>query len=115
MVKRSVYEIMLMNTVLYKLYEQQINYAVNIGYKIYKLKNELDEIEHFMIERWKMLFGENYNVEAFTEEEVVLYNTSLQVQIDINIYNLTVEEITNNNQVNLTLNNIETVVSFLTT
>ena len=114
MAQRSIYDIMLMNTILYKLYSQQINYNINIAYKIFKLKTELDEIEHLMIERWKILFGENYKIESFNEDEILLYNTTLQVQVDIDLYDLTINDITNSNQVKLPINDISTIVSFLT-
>ena len=115
MVKRSIYQIMLANTVIHNLFNQQINYPINIAYNILKLKKELDEIEELMLERWNILFGKNYNVEKFTEDEIILYNTTLETLVDIDIYGLTVNDLTNNSTVHLSLSDLENIILFLTT
>lgn len=113
MKQKSIYEIIKCNNVIYKLIEQQINYTVNIAYKLYRLKKELDEIELLMNERWVLLFGENYNTEDFTEEEIVLYNTTLSAIMDIDTFHLSIEEITENENVRLTISDIEFLADFL--
>ena len=44
MITRRIYDVMTCNNVLTKLVEQQINFSINIAYKLHKLKNELYEI-----------------------------------------------------------------------
>ena len=80
-----------------------------------KLKKELDEIEELMLERWNILFGKDYNVEKFTEDEIILYNTTLETLVDIDIYGLTVNDLTNNSTVHLSLSDLENIILFLTT
>lgn len=113
MKQKNIYEIIKCNNIIYKLIEQQINYPVNIAYKLCKLKKELDEIELLMDERWILLFGKDYNIEDFTEDEIILYNTTLSAIMDIDTFQLSIEEITNNSNVKLTISEIEYMTDFL--
>lgn len=109
---KNVYEIIKCNTVLHKLFEQQVLLPLNNAYKIYKLKEELTEIENLMFERWNILFGENYNIAEFDEEQIYLYNTTLQTEVEISIPNISLEEIVNNDKAKLSLQDIETLSLF---
>lgn len=113
MVEKSIYDIMLCNNIIYKLFEQQINYPVNIAYKLYKLKKDFDEIETLMIDRWKILFGEDYNVEEFNDEQITLYNATLTTKVGIDIHGLTISEITDNDKVTLSISDVEYLDKFL--
>ena len=113
MKQRSVYDIIKSNNVIYKLIEQQINYTVNVAYKLYKLKKELDEIELLMNERWVTLFGEDYNTDNFTQEEVILYNATLMAVMDIDTFQLSIEEVVGNDEIKLSLNEVEIIDNFL--
>lgn len=113
MKSRSIYNIMLCNNVIYKLIQQQINYTVNIAYKIFKLKKELDEIEQLMLERWECIFGKEYDINQFTDEEIKTYNMTLNVEIDVDCYDLTIEDIVNNDKVSLSIEDIEIIDNFL--
>lgn len=104
---------MLCNNVIYKLLEQQISYPINVAYKIYKLKKELDEIEQLMYDRWNILFGSDYDITTFTEEEITLYNTTLQAQLDVDLFELSINQVTHNNTVELTISEMETLYNFL--
>lgn len=113
MVKKRIYDIIIFNKILTKLYEQEINYPINISYMLYKLKNELDEIENFIFLRWENLFGENFNIENFTDNEMLLYNTTLDIEIDVDLFNLSLNDITNNDKVKITIQEIQIIDNFL--
>ncbi len=113
MVKRKIYDIMLFNNILAKLYEQQVNYPINISYKLYKLKNELDEIDNFMFLRWESLFGENFDTENFTEDEILLYNSTLNVEIEVDLFKLSLNDIIDNDKVEITMQEIQVIDNFL--
>src|SRR5574344_201812 len=93
MITRRIYDVMTCNNVLTKLAEQQINFSINIAYKLHKLKNELDEIEQLIFQRWELLFGENFNVDTFTQEEITAYNLTLEAEVNIDIYDLKIDDI----------------------
>lgn len=113
MKKRTIYQIMLTNTIIHKLYEDQINFEINVAYKLYKLKKEFDEIEELMFDRWRILFGDSYDIKEFNEDEILLYNSTLQVEIETDLYELTIDEIIKNNKTNLSISDIEHLVEFL--
>lgn len=113
MKEKSIYEIILCNNIIYKLFKQQIHYTVNIAYKILKLKKTLDEIETLMRDRWSILFGKDYDTEKFSKDEIIVYNTTLSATVNIDTYGLTINDITNNDKVTLSLNDVEFMDEFL--
>lgn len=113
MITRRIYDVMTCNNVLTKLVEQQINFSINIAYKLHKLKNELDEIEQLIFQRWELLFGENFNVDTFTQEEITAYNLTLEAEVNIDIYDLKIDDIISNKQVKLTIDEVGIIDKFL--
>lgn len=108
---KNVYDIIKCNTVLYKLYEQQILFPLNVAHKIYKLKEELGEIENLMFERWNILFGENYEIANFDDEQIQIYNATLQTEVEIGVPDISLEEIVKS-EAKLTLQDFETLNLF---
>lgn len=112
LVVKNIYDVIKCNTVLHKLYEQQILFTINVAHKIYKLKEELSEIENLMFERWNILFGEDYDITKFDEDQIKIYNATLQTEVEIDLYNITSEDILNNEDAKLSLQDIETINLF---
>ena len=113
MITRRIYDVMTCNNVLTKLVEQQINFSINIAYKLHKLKNELDEIEQLIFQRWELLFGENFDTDTFTQEEITAYNLTLEAEVNIDIYDLKIDDIISNKQVKLTIDEVGIIDKFL--
>ena len=113
MITRRIYDVMTCNNVLTKLVEQQINFSINIAYKLHKLKNELDEIEQLIFQRWELLFGENFDADTFTQEEITAYNLTLEAEVNIDIYDLKIDDIISNKQVKLTIDEVGIIDKFL--
>ena len=109
----TVGDIMLFNNIIYKLNEQQIKYPINIAYKIVKLKQQFDEIETMMVSRWSVLMGEDFDLNNLTEEQKLIYTSTLSAEVEINTHGLTVDNITDNNKVELTLSETERLIRFL--
>lgn len=107
--KIHVYKILKVNRTIETLLEQHISYPINVGYKIFQLKKELDNIEKYIIERLSMLCP-NFFTNDMTEEEKIIYETILSSEIELNNINITIEEITNNNEVKTTLEDIENLM-----
>lgn len=97
---------------MHKLYEQQILLPLNVAHKIYKLKEELSEIENLMFERWVLLFGDDYNIADFNNEQIQLYNATLQAEVEVDIPNISLEDIVSNKEAKLTLQDIEIINLF---
>lgn len=112
---KSIFEILKFNTVLHKLYEQRIDFTINIAYKIHKLIEELNEIETLIFERWEILFGQDYDINNFNEEQIELYNLTLKSEIEINFYGLKPEDIFENKKAMLSIQDIEVINDFFKT
>lgn len=109
---KKIYEIMLCNTVLHKLLQQNLKFKINTAYKLYKLKNQFDEIEQLVNERWKLLFGEYYNIENLSDEQIVIYNLTVESEIEIDTFDLDIETILTDCEVQISLKDIETIDKF---
>lgn len=109
---KTIFDILNFNTVLHKITEQQICFPINIAYKLFKLKKEIDEIEELIFERWEILFGKDYNVEMFNEEQIQVYNLTLQSEVEIDIYDLKKENILSNENAFLSIKDVETINLF---
>lgn len=113
MTNKTIFEIFKCNTIIYKLIEQQITYPINVAYKILRLKKQFDEIETLMRERWILLFGNDYDETNFNEEQISVYNTTLQTTIDIDLFQLKIEEVINNEIIKLTIDEVDFLNDFL--
>ena len=113
MVKKTVYDIMLCNNIIYKLIEQQIEYKIQTAYKLYQIKKDLDEIELLMVQRWEQMFGSDYNVQDFTEDQLKVYNITLMAEVEIDTRGLILNDLISNDKVSLTLSEIEHLDKFL--
>lgn len=109
---KTIFEILKFNTILHKLIKQQISFPINISYKLFKLKEELNEIESLIFERWDILFGENYDINELNDEQITLYNVTLQSEIEIDFFGLKKEDIISNTEAKLTIQDIEIVNIF---
>lgn len=109
---KKLFDVLRFNTVLFKLIDQQVCFPLNIAYKLFKLKKELTEIEELMFDRWEVLFGKDYNIENFSEEQIQLYNITLQTEINIDLFDLNKEDIFNNEKASLSIQDIEIINIF---
>lgn len=111
--EKSVYQAMLCNNVLFKLYRQKLEFPIGLSYKIYKLRKQLDELEMMMDERWEALFGKDFCTGNFTDEQIALYNSTLQALVEIDTFGLSVDEIASNENAKLSIQDIEILGNFL--
>lgn len=105
-----IYKIIKANRSLEELISQQTLYNINIAYKIYKIKKELDEIENYTFSRLNIICP-NINIENMNENEIILYNTILNSTISIDIPILTKDELLSNNEIKLTVEDIENILT----
>lgn len=110
---KTIYEIFKCNTIIYKLIEQQITYPINTAYKLLRLRQQFDEIESLMRDRWIILFGENYNENDFSETQIAVYNATLQATVEIDTFHLKIEDVINNGIIKLTIEEVEILSNFL--
>lgn len=106
----KIYQIIKANRSLECLINQQIVYNINVAYKIYKLKKELDEIEFYAFDRLNMLFP-NIDINNLTDEQNIIYTSILESDIELNINYLTKEEILSEDNIMISVDDITNILS----
>lgn len=83
-----------LNDAVDTLFEQNMKYQINVGYRLYQLKNELNDITNYVVNRVIEVIPKikEENVEL-SENEQLLYQTILSSPIDIDTFGLTRAEI----------------------
>ena len=77
-----------------ELFIQHIKYQVNVAYKLYQLKKELNEISEYTVKRIIELLPKlKDNKEELSENEVLLYQTILNSPIEVNLHGLTRDDV----------------------
>lgn len=77
-----------------ELFVQHIKYQINVAYKLYQLKKELNEISEYTVKRIIELLPKlKDNKEELSENEVLLYQTILNSPIEVNLYGLTHDDV----------------------
>lgn len=90
----SVGEVLTLNDTINMLFEEHIKYPVNIGYKLYRLKNELNEISEYSINRIvEVLPNIVENSKELSDVDKAIYQTIINSPVDIDTYGLTREDI----------------------
>lgn len=79
----TIYEVFELNRILHRLIEQQKSYEIRTAFKLYKIVKWLDGTENFVLERMKMVFGDdkidtdNSAHMAFLGSQIPFMETSL--------------------------------------
>ena len=87
-------QVLELNDAVNILFEEEIKFPINTAYKLFKLKNNLNEISDYIINRIVELIPKlkEENPEL-TEEETIIYQTILNSPIEIETYNLEREQL----------------------
>lgn len=101
----TIYEVFKINRVLEKLVNQQLEYPINIGYKLSKFKQNLDEIEAYAFERFMLIFPQA-DISNLNENESSVYEAILTSNVEIDNCNLSEEQLFMNNTAKLTIEEV---------
>lgn len=90
----TVEQILKLNDAIDSLFEEHIKYQVNVAYRLYQLKKELNDMSSYVIERLFSVIPKlkEEHVEL-NEEENIIYQTILNSPIEVDTFNLTRAEI----------------------
>lgn len=76
------------------LFTEHIKYKINVAYKLYQLKNELNQISEYTVNRIVELLPKLKDSNSeLSESEQLLYQTILNSPIEVNIHGLTRNEV----------------------
>lgn len=105
----TVDQVLKMSDAVDALFDEHIKYQINVAYRLYLLKKELNEMSEYIVERIFTVIPKlkDDNVEL-NDEENIIYQTILSSPIEIDTFNLTRAEIYLTNQsVSLDKPNVE--------
>ena len=81
------------------LFDEHIKYQINVAYRLYQLKKELNEMSEYIVERIFTVIPKLKDDNAeLNDEENIIYQTILSSPIEIDTFNLTRAEIYLTNQ-----------------
>lgn len=109
---RKVFDIIKANAALERLIAQQIEYPINVAYKIYCLKKNIDDIERYVYDRMALLFGADFGNKEMTEEQETIYNALMASDMEIQV-NIPSKEELLSGDANLTVDDLSTILEFL--
>lgn len=90
----TVDQVLKMSDAVDALFDEHIKYQINVAYRLYQLKKELNEMSEYIVERIFTVIPKlkDDNVEL-NDEENIIYQTILSSPIEIDTFNLTRAEI----------------------
>ena len=90
----TVNQVLKLSDAVNALFEEHVKYQVNVGYRLYQLKNELDDMSRYILDHLFALIPslKEENVEL-SENENAVYQTILESSVDVETYDLTRAEI----------------------
>ena len=109
--KVFVQNVFRIDSVLDKLLQQQSELPLNVGYDLWKMKKQLNEIGSYVVERLKLVISEEHmQNNELDESEQMAYNAVLQSEVDIQPFTITKDELFQNKDVRLTVTEISDIM-----
>ena len=90
------------------LYDHDVKFPLNIGFKLMKIKNEISELNSYVSSRLVTLIPNLVeDTNSLTNEQIILYNTILDTPIEFDTQDLSEEDIFSNGEVKTNLKVID--------
>ena len=112
MEKLQIGQIFDCNRVIYKLIEQQTNFPIYVGIKLYSIYKKFDEIEEYVFKVMEMTF-ENFDFNIMTEEQKIFFNKLLREEVELDFEKITIDCFENNDNVKLSIDEIDKLMIIL--
>ena len=106
----KIEQVFILLEALEELYTQHVKYPINIAYKLNRIKNELNDIEKYTLERIAEVIPNWGDIITLSAEENLVYTAIMNSEIEIETYGLTKDELftpTTNDQPVIELGKIE--------
>lgn len=99
----KVEQVLKLNDAVNTLFEERVKYQINVAYRLYQLKKELNDMSSYIIEHIVNFLPSLKNENAeLTDDEKSTYQAILNSPIEVDTFNLTRAEIYLTNE-NITL------------
>ena len=94
-----------------KLLSQQNELPLNVGYDLWKMKKQFDEIGSYVLERIKLVIPEERLAKnELDENEMVIYKMIIGSEVEIVPFSVSKEELFKNENVRLTVSEIADIM-----
>lgn len=94
-----------------KLLSQQNELPLNVGYDLWKMKKQFDEIGSYVLERIKLVIPEERLAKnELDENEMVIYQMIIGSEVEIVPFSVSREELFKNENVRLTVSEIADIM-----
>lgn len=104
--KVKISDVLCCNKVLYKIYEQKSNFTANIGFKIFKLMKQFDEVEEYLFDLIEKCFG-TVDITNMTEEQKQFYFGAISCEIELDYERIERKHFEENDTLVLNIEDIE--------
>lgn len=99
--------------VIEKMIKQQSSLSINTAYKLYKLYQEIDDVEKFVFERMSMIFGKDIDFTSMDDKQKTVYAAIMDSPIKIVSPSIDMSEFTDNKHLQLAIPDVVILDKFL--
>lgn len=103
----KVYELYRISDSLNKLLSQDIEYPVKIAYKLYKMNEDINDRTRYVYERLSNIIdSDNMSKNCLSESERIVYDATMNSEIELTPFDFDEKLIFNNDKVKLTVEDV---------
>lgn len=102
----KIADIIRCNSTLYKMRGNELSFPMNVSFKIYQIIKLFDEVEDFVFNALKNVFGKDIDILNMTEQQKEVYDILLNSSIEIDIPKINKDYFKQNEKVNITIDDI---------
>ena len=100
-------KVFILDSIFYKLDEQQTKFPLNVGYAVYKMGKQISEAAEYLSNRlFSVIDQDRMRLGNLTDEEQLIYNAVMDSEINIEPFAISRKELFDNKDVELTLSEI---------
>lgn len=109
----KISEVFKLGIVIEKMIKQQSSLSINTAYKLYKLYQEIDDVEKFVFERMSMIFGKDIDFTSMDDKQKTVYAAIMDTPIKIVSPSIDMSEFTDNKHLQLAIPDVVILDKFL--
>lgn len=105
MEKLTIYQVLNCNRTLFKMFEQQKTFPFSVGFKLFKIMKQFDEVEEYVVNTMEMTF-KDIVLTDLDEEQKMFYNNIISSEIELEYEKIDISYFENNEDLMLTIEDI---------
>lgn len=104
----KVFEILDAKSAIDILMENNEKFTLKTGFKLCEIEQRLSEMEDYIFERlFKVIDEKKIELGEMNEEEMTIYQSVMETEMDVELFGLTEEELINSSEIKIDLNEIK--------